>query len=99
MEADEIHRTALVHYKKVTDKIREIVGNKLFYEAIIDNQAESSSNQITQLRDIDQKVEELAKNINVLSEKIRITIIETLASQKEKIMAVDADLKNQLNSL
>ena len=43
MEADEIHRTALVHYKKITDKIREIVGHKIFDQIILGNQSDNSN--------------------------------------------------------
>ena len=35
MNAEVIHSAALLHYKKVTLKIREIIGNKLFDENII----------------------------------------------------------------
>ena len=35
MSTEEIHREALARYKKVTEKIREIVGNKLFDEKIL----------------------------------------------------------------
>ena len=41
ISAEEIHRTALVYYKKVTDMIREIVGNKTFDETIIGNQSDN----------------------------------------------------------
>ena len=39
MDAVLIHREALAQYKKVTDKIRAIVGNKLFDENILGNQS------------------------------------------------------------
>ncbi len=37
MEAEMIHKIVLLQYKKFTDKIREIVGNKVFDETILGN--------------------------------------------------------------
>ena len=37
IDAEEIHRTAIFHYKKVTTMIREIVGNKVFDQTILGN--------------------------------------------------------------
>ena len=37
MDSEEIHNAALLQYKKVTLKIREIVGNKIFEENILGN--------------------------------------------------------------
>ena len=34
VEAEDIHKTALVHYKKIVTKIREILGNKLLHELL-----------------------------------------------------------------
>ena len=45
MDAEEIHRTTIPLYKKVTQKIREITGNKIFDEDILGNKSANNYSQ------------------------------------------------------
>ena len=98
-EEDEIHQTAMMYYKKLVAKIREILGNKLLQKLLDAKPDAQDSKQTPQDGDLLKKIHDLVNEGNVERDRKETKILECLASQMERIEAFREEMTNRQDSI